>query len=37
VVLSNRRTALHGLSEADLAHLRTSLEQIAANCTPTPK
>ena len=34
VVLANRAIALDGLSETDLSQLRTSLERIAANCTP---
>ena len=34
VVLSNRATALAGLNETDLTHLRTGLERIYTNCLP---
>lgn len=37
VVLSNRATALRGLSENDLNTLRFLLEQIATNCTTPPE
>ena len=36
VVLSNRATALAGLSDADQAQLRQSLELIYANCIKAP-
>jgi DNA-binding MarR family transcriptional regulator len=35
VVLSNRATALNGLSEATLNQLRQSLERIYTNCLPS--
>ncbi|QIL77077.1 MarR family winged helix-turn-helix transcriptional regulator [Hymenobacter sp. HDW8] len=36
VVLSNRATALDGLSEATLDQVRRSLERIYTNCLPSP-
>ncbi|MCC2545035.1 MarR family winged helix-turn-helix transcriptional regulator [Hymenobacter sp. BT175] len=37
IVLSNRETALRGLSDADLTTLRVLLERIYTNCTSPPQ